>query len=35
MIGLTKDLSNKYSIFNGAKSFYSGILQNYFVFVPD
>ena len=25
---------NKYSILNGAKYFYSGILQNYFVFIP-
>ena len=31
--GLTKDLINKYSILNGAKYFYLGILQNYFVFV--
>ena len=25
---------NKFSIFNGTKYFYSGILQNYFVFIP-
>ena len=31
--GLTKDLINKYSILNGATYFYSGILQNYFVFI--
>ena len=31
---LTKDLINKYSIFNGEKYFYSVILQNYFVFIP-
>ena len=30
--GLTQDLINKYSILNGAKYFYSGILQKYFVF---
>ena len=29
--GLTKDLINKYSILNGAKCFYLGILQNCFV----
>ena len=32
--GLTKDLINKFSILNGAKSFSSGIFQNYFVFIP-
>ena len=32
--GLTKDLINKYSILNGAKCFYSGILQKYFEFLP-
>ena len=32
--GLTKDLISKYSILNGAKYFCSGILQNYFVFIP-
>ena len=31
---LTKDLINKYSIFNGEKYLYSVILQNYFVFIP-
>ena len=31
---LTKDLINKNSILNGAKYFYSGLLQNYFVFIP-
>ena len=31
--GLTKDLMNKYSILNRAKYLYSGILQNYFVFI--
>ena len=31
---LTKDLINNVSILNGAKYFYSGILQNYFVFIP-
>ena len=31
---LTKDLKNKYSILNAAEYFYSGILQNYFVFIP-
>ena len=29
-----KTLINKYSILNGEKYFYSGILQNYFVFIP-
>ena len=32
--GLTKDLINKYSVLNGAKYFYSRILQNYLVFIP-
>ena len=32
--GLTKDLINKYTILHGTKYFYSGILQNYFVFIP-
>ena len=32
--GITKYLINKYRIFNGAKSFYSGRSQNYFVFIP-
>ena len=35
--GLKKDLINKhsiYSILNGAKYFYSGILEKYFVFTP-
>ena len=31
--GLTKDLINKFSILNGSKYFYSGKLQNYFVFI--
>ena len=31
--GLTKDLINKFSIFNGAKYFSSGIFQNYLVFI--
>ena len=31
---LTKDLIDKFSILNGAKYFCSGILQNYFVFIP-
>ena len=30
----TKTLINKYSILNEEKYFYSGILQNYFVFIP-
>ena len=30
---LTKDLIKKFSILNGSKYFYSGILQNYFVFI--
>ena len=33
--GLTKDLINKYTTLNGAKYFYSGILQNYLVFIPN
>ena len=32
--GSTKTLINKYSILDGQKYFYSGILQNYFVFIP-
>ena len=32
--GLTKDLINKFSIFNGAKYFSSRIFQNYLVFIP-
>ena len=32
--GLTKDLINKFSILNGAKTFSSGIFQNYLVFIP-
>ena len=32
--GSTKTLINKCSILNGEKYFYSGILQNYFVFIP-
>ena len=31
---LTKDLINKFSILNEAKYFYSGIFQNYSVFIP-
>ena len=31
--GLTKDLINKFSILNGWKYFFSGILQNHFVFI--
>ena len=31
--GFTKDLINKFSILNGAKYFYSGIFQNYLVFI--
>ena len=31
--GLTKDLINKFSIFNGAKCFSSGIFQNYLVLI--
>ena len=33
--GLTKDLINKFSIFNGAKYSSSGIFQNYLVFIAD
>ena len=32
--GLTKDLINKFSVLNGSKYFYSGIFQNYLVFIP-
>ena len=32
---LTKDFINKYNILNRAKSFSSGIFQNYLVFIPD
>ena len=32
--GLTKDLINKFSILNGAKSFSSGMFQNYLIFIP-
>ena len=32
--GLTKDLINRYKILNDAKYFYSGIFQNYLLFVP-
>ena len=32
--GLTKDLINKISILNDSKYLYSGILQNYLVFIP-
>ena len=31
--GLTKDLIDDFSIFNGAKYFSSGIFQNYLVFM--
>ena len=31
---LTKDLINKFSVLNGAKYEYSGIFQNYLVFIP-
>ena len=31
---LTNDLTNKFSILNGAKYFSSGIFQNYLVFIP-
>ena len=31
---LTKDLTNKFSILNGAKYFSKGIFQNYVVFIP-
>ena len=30
----TKDLINKFTILNGSKYFYSGIFQNYLVFIP-
>ena len=30
----TKGLINKYSILNGAKYFYSGIFENYLLFIP-
>ena len=30
----TKDLINKFPILNGSKYFYSGIFQNYLVFIP-
>ena len=32
--GLTKDLINTFSVFNGAKYFLSGLFQNYLVFIP-
>ena len=32
--GLSKHLINKFSILNGVKYFFSGIFQNYFVFIP-
>ena len=32
--GLTKDLIDKFSIINGAKSFSIGIFQNYLLFIP-
>ena len=32
--GSTKYLINKFSILNGLKYFYSGIFQNYLVFIP-
>ena len=32
--GLSKHLMNKFSILNGVKYFFSGIFQNYFVFIP-
>ena len=31
---LTKDLINRFSVFNGAKYFSSGAFQNYLVFIP-
>ena len=31
---LTKDLTNKFSILNGAKKFSSGMFENYSVFIP-
>ena len=32
--GLTKDLTDKFGILNGAKYFLSGLFQNYLVFIP-
>ena len=32
--GLTKDLIDKFSIFNGGKYFSLGIFQDYVVFIP-
>ena len=32
--GFKKDLIDKFSIFNGAKYFSSGIFQNYLVYIP-
>ena len=32
--GLIKDLINKFSALKGAKYFFSGIFQNYLVFMP-
>ena len=32
--GLTKDLIDKFSIFNGGKYFSLGIFQDYLVFIP-
>ena len=32
--GLTKDLIDKFCIFNGAKYFSFGIFQNYLLFIP-
>ena len=32
--GLTKDLIDKFSIFNGGKYFSWGIFQDYLVFIP-
>ena len=32
--GLTKDLTNTFSILNGAKCFLSGIFQNYLAAIP-
>ena len=32
--GLTKDLINKFSILNRAKYLFSGVFQNYLVFIP-
>ena len=31
---LTKDLINKFSILNGAKYVFSGLFQNYLIFMP-